>query len=133
MDMYIAENRLVSNIRARFPEEAALTGKWLAERNWDPAEYDDYPHTWVEAFAGRITEAIKRKDSAAIGAQTGFLADQYRANPDALLSIVDVSYAENMMWDASDEEKAWAWEFIAADIQQFYLQMWRKPTALTSR
>ncbi|NHZ95969.1 hypothetical protein [Massilia sp. CCM 8734] len=129
MNLYIDENRLVSSIRVRFPEEAALTEQRLAGQGLDPAERNEFPHMWVEAFADRITQAIKRRDIAAIRAQTGFLAEQYRAAPDALRSIVDVSYAENIMWDASDEEKAWAWEFIAADIRQLYEQMWRKPTA----
>jgi hypothetical protein len=128
MHSYIHENRLVHRIRAQFPAEAALTDRCLAERGLERAQHDEFPHLWVEAFAARITEAIKRKDGAAIRAQTAFLADQYLAAPDALRAIVDVSYAENIMFDASEREKAWAWKFVAAGIQRLYEQMWRKPT-----
>lgn len=127
MNLYIDENRLVGNIRARFPAEAAQTGQWLEERGWNRAAHDDIPHVWVEAFADRIGEAIARKDGAAIREQTAFLADQYLAAPEALRSIVDVSYAENILCNASPKEKAWAWKFIAVDIRRMYVRMWGKP------
>ena len=95
--MYIDENRLVSSIRARFPAEAALTDQWFAERGWDRAEFNELPTHWVEAFADRITEAVRREDVKAIHAQTAFLAQQYTAAPDALFDIIGVAYAENIM------------------------------------
>ncbi|HEX8615149.1 MAG TPA: hypothetical protein VF800_28030 [Telluria sp.] len=128
MNVRIDEKILVSNIRVRFPSQAALTDQWLAQRGWKIEDHNDLPYMWVEAFADWITDAIKRRDVAGIRDQTGFLADQYRAAPDALWEIVAVAYAENIMWNASDEEKAWAWEFIAREIQQLYEEMWRDPT-----
>ena len=105
VNKHASENKLVRSIRSRFPKEAVLTDRWLVERGWDPADLDGIAYTWVEAFADRITEAIKRRDVEGVRAQTGFLADQYLAAPESLRTIVDVSYAENIMWDASDEEK----------------------------
>jgi hypothetical protein len=128
MNKYAAENHLVRGIRERFPAEAKLTDQWLVERGWDPTEPDGIAFTWVEAFADRTTEAIKRKDVAGVQAQTGYLAEQYRAAPEALRAIVDVSYAENIMWDASNVEKAWAWEFIAHEIRQLYEEAWGNAT-----
>lgn len=127
MNLYADENDLVTNIRVRFPAEAALTDQWLLAQGWDPEEPGGIAYLWVEAFADRTTDAIKRRDGGGVRAQTGFLADQYHAAPDILRAIVDVSYAENIMWDASDEDKAWAWEFIAVEIRQLYAQMWGNP------
>ncbi len=61
-------------------------------------------------------------------AQTSFIAAAYRAEPDALRVIVDVSYAENLLWDCGAQDKRWAWRFIAADIRQLFVEMWGDPT-----
>lgn len=119
---------LVVALRSRFPAEAALTDHWLLERGWDPTE-DNTALFWVEEFADRTTEAIKRRDAEAVRAQTDFIAAAYRAEPDGLRTIVDVSYAENLMWDSSDADKKWAWEFIAAEIRQLFTDEWGDPTS----
>jgi len=118
---------LVAALRLRFPAEAELTDHWLRERGWDPTD-DGIAFTWVEAFADRTTEAIKRRDAEAIQGQTSFIAAAYRAEPDALRTIVDVSYAENRMWDASTADKKWAWNYIAGEIRQFFTDIWGDPT-----
>jgi hypothetical protein len=119
---------LVAALRSRFPAEAALTDHWLRERGWDPTD-DNTALTWVEAFADRTTEAVKRRDAEAVRAQTNFIAAAYRAEPDALRTIVDVSYAENLMWDSSVSDKQWAWSFIAAEIQRLFAEMWGAPSS----
>jgi hypothetical protein len=121
------EKSLVAALRSRFPADATLTDEWLRERGWDPTD-DSIAFSWVEAFADRTTEAVKRRDAEAIREQTAFVATAYRAAPDALRAIVDVSYAENLMWDVSDDDKRWAWPHIADDIQQLFAQMWGDPT-----
>lgn len=70
-----------------------------------------------------------RRDAETVRAQTSFIAAAYRAAPDALRTIVDVSYAENLMWNASVPDKQWAWKFIAAEIQQLFIEMWGDPTS----
>ena len=117
---------LVAGLRSRFPADAALTDHWLRERGWDPTD-DNTALNWVEAFADRTTEAIKRRDAEVVRAQTNFIAAAYRAEPDALRTIVDVSYTENLMWDASASDKRWAWQFIAAEIRQLFTEMWGDP------
>jgi hypothetical protein len=123
-----SDSRLVAALRSRFPAEAALTDYWLRERGWDPTD-DGIAVIWVEAFADRTTEAIKRRDPEAVQAQTNFIASAYRAEPDALRTIVDVSYAENLMWNASDSDKQWAWKLIAPEIRQIFTEVWGDPTA----
>lgn len=118
---------LVTALRSRFETEAALTDHWLRKRGWDPAN-DDTALIWVEAFADRTTEAVRRRDSGAVRAHTNFIATAYRAEPDALRTIVDVSYSENLMWDSSAEDKRWAWMFIAPEIRQLFTEMWGDPT-----
>ena len=106
-----------------------MTDQWLRERGWDPTD-DSTALNWVEAFADRTTEAVRRRDADAIREQTAFFAAAYRAEPDALRTIVDVSYAENLMWDVSANDKRWAWPYIAGDIQQLFTQMWGDPTEI---
>ncbi|WP_426341500.1 DUF7674 family protein [Pseudoduganella sp. S-14] len=122
-----ANTSLVAALRSRFQTEAALTDDWLRERGWDPAD-DDTALNWVEAFAERTTEAVRRRDAEAVRAHTNFIAAAYRAEPAELRTIVDVSYAENLMWDSSVEDKKWAWIFIAAEIRQLFTEMWGDPT-----
>lgn len=128
MDQGNSNSSLVAALRSRFPVEAALTDHWLRERGWDPTD-DNTALTWVEAFADRTTEAVRRRDAEAVRAQTNFIAAAYRAEPDALRTIVDVAYAENLMWDASIADKQWAWRFIAAEIRQLFVETWGTPTS----
>jgi hypothetical protein len=60
----------------------AERSSWLRERGWDPAD-ENTALTWIEAFADRTTEAVKRRDAEAVRAQTNFIAAAYRAEPDA--------------------------------------------------
>jgi hypothetical protein len=84
---------------------------------------------WVEAFADRTAESVRRRDAKTVQAHTNFVAAAYRAEPDALRAIVDVSYAENMMSEASAADKKWAWRFTATDIRKFFSDMWGDPTS----
>ncbi|MCU6499576.1 hypothetical protein LPN04_17415 [Rugamonas sp. A1-17] len=127
MTEFDSNKQLVDKLRVHLPAEAILTDQWLRERGWNPNE-DQVALNWVEAFADRTTEAILRRDSEAVQAHTDFLANAYRADPEKLRVIIDVSYAENIMWDASMEDKVWAWKFIATEIRQFYTDMWGSPT-----
>lgn len=127
MDPGNPNSSLVAALRSRFPAEAALTDHWLRDRGWDPID-DNTALAWVEAFADRTTEAVRRRDAEAIQAQTNFIAAAYRAEPNALRTIVDVSYADNLMWDSSAADKQWAWRFIAPEIQQLFAEMWGDPT-----
>lgn len=128
MDSENPNSSLVAALRLRFPAEASLVDHWLRERGWEPTD-DNTALNWVEAFADRTTEAVKRRDAEAVRAQTNFIAAAYRTEPDALRTIVDVSYAENLMWDSSDADKQWAWRFIAPEIQELFTEMWGDPTS----
>lgn len=127
MDIGNSNSSLVAALRSRFPAEAVQTDHGLRERGWDPAD-DDTVFTWVEAFADRTTEAVMRRDAEAVRAQTDFIAAAYRTEPTALRTIVDVSYAENLMWDSTASDKQWAWRFIATEIRQLFTAMWGDPT-----
>jgi hypothetical protein len=126
MDPGNSNSSFVTALRSRFPAEAALTDHWLRERGWDPTD-DNTALSWVEAFADRTTEAVKRRDAEAVRAQTNFIAAAYRAEPGALRTIIDVSYAENLVWDSSASDKQWAWGFVAAEIRQLFTEMWGDP------
>lgn len=128
MDSGNSNSSLVAALRLRFPAEASFIDHWLRERGWDPTDANT-ALTWVEAFADRTTGAVKRRDAEAVRAQTNFIAAAYRTEPDALRTIVDVSYAENLMWDSSDADKQWAWRFIAPEIRELFTEMWGDPTS----
>ena len=123
-DMKLDVTEFVNRVRARFPREAALTDVWLAERGWEPQES---PHIWVEAFADRTTDAVRAENWDLVEAHTGFIAELLRHGSDAVEKLVDVSYAENLMWDLAQPEKVQAWPHINAAIRQLYEQMWGAP------
>lgn len=114
MDQGDSNSALVAALRSRFPAEAALTDHWLRDRDFT----DD-----------RTTEAVRRWDAEVVRAQTNFIAAAFQAEPDALRTIVDVSYAENLMCDASTAEKQWAWRLIAAEIRQLFCRDVGNPTS----
>jgi hypothetical protein len=127
MPAYPDEKRLVIAIRSRFPDAAALTDRWLMERGSERSELDDNPWSWIEAFADRTGELVKERDAGGVQQHTDFFAERYRAGPDATRRIIDVAYAENMMWNAKAADKVWAWRFIAKEMRQLYEQMWGAP------
>ena len=125
MDDYSEAKEVVARIRRRFPDEARRTDAWMMERAWDdPAEA---PHMWVEAFADRTTEAARAADWGRVQKHTEFLATEFRAGSGRVKSLVDVAYAENLMWDLEDGKKIAAWSYIAREVRELYEQMWGTP------
>jgi hypothetical protein len=96
--MKLNVEEFVNRVRARFPRDTELADAWLAERGWEPQES---PYIWVEAFADGSS---------------------------AVETLVDVSYAENLMWDLAQPEKVQAWPHINLAIRQQYEQMWGAPS-----
>lgn len=127
MKSYAEENLLVSKVRARFPAEALVTDRWLINQGYDEPELENMAYAWLESFADRATDAAKRRNAPAIREQTDFVAEQYRSGSAVIHAIIDVSYAENILWDANDDVKAWAWPYIAAEIRQLNEAMWGVP------
>ncbi|KQV50985.1 MULTISPECIES: hypothetical protein [unclassified Duganella] len=119
---YPDEKALVARVRTRFPIEAIRTDDWLIERGWELV--DECPHIWVEAFADRTTEAARDQDWGLVKSHTEFLATEYRDGTDAVRKMVDVSYAENLMWDLDADAKASAWQYVAKEVQALYEQTW---------
>ena len=92
-------------------------------RGWAPNDHNAALN-WIEAFADGTTEAVRRRDAEAARAQTNFIAAAYRAEPDALRTIVDVPYAEDLMQDSSADDNTWAGRLIAEQIRQLSTDMW---------
>ena len=118
---------MIKQIRIRFPEEALETDKWFIERGYDQEEIEKMTYAWVESFADCTKEAVLRHNAKKVRELTGFMAEQYLANSDSLKGIIDVAYAENIMWGVEDKDKRWAWPHIAREIQQLYEAMWGVP------
>ena len=128
MEGTVPEVDLVRAARQRFPREAEETDRWLRERGLMDDVLATSTFQWIEAFADRVTDAIKLRRGDIVTELTSFMAEQYRDQPDALQGIMDVAFAENLMWDVGDEAKVWAWPFIAAEIRHLYAEMWSDPT-----
>ncbi|MDR7267831.1 hypothetical protein J2X20_000460 [Pelomonas saccharophila] len=124
MDADAEARDLVDRTRTRFPEEALATDQWLRERGWAPEEMT---FMWIEAFADRTSEAVKRRDQAAIAAHTEFMAKEHRQGSESVRSLVDVAYAENLMWDLDISDRVWAWPHIARTVRALYEAMWGVP------
>jgi len=130
MDDYPEAKRVVDRIRKRFPSEARRTDEWLTERAWD--DLDAIPHIWVEAFADRTTEAARAGDWAQVRDHTEFVAAEFRGGSEAVKSLVDVGYAENLMWDLEGDAKVVAWPHVAEEVRDLYERMWGAPQGRTS-
>ena len=115
------EMQLVLTLRTHFPHEAAQTDTWVKERHLDG------PYSWLESFADRTTEAIFAEDSARVRAHTGLIAEWHLRGSDAIRQLIDVYYAEPLMWNASQAQKCWAWEHIAAPVRSLHEDMWGSP------
>ncbi|MRV70222.1 hypothetical protein GJ700_00615 [Duganella sp. FT92W] len=122
-EVYPDEKGVVARVRERFPEEANRTDGWLRERGWDDL-LDDSPHIWMEAFADRTTEAVRARDWNLVKEHTGFIAAECRNGTEVIRRLVDVSYAENLMWDLEESEKAVAWPNIAKELRDMYERAW---------
>jgi hypothetical protein len=55
------------------------------------------------------------------------MAAEYRNGAEAVRKLVDVAYAENLMWNLDDSAKIAAWRYIAQLIQDLYERMWGSP------
>ena len=127
MDTYEQEKQVVRRLRKRFPEEARRTDDWQMERGWERPELDEAPHLWVEAFADRTSEAARAGNWSAVTDHTEFMAAEYRNGADAVRNLVDVAYAENLMWDVEDSVKIVTWPHLAPVVQDLYERMWGRP------
>lgn len=125
--MYENEKQVVRRIRQRFPEEARRTDEWHMERGWDEPELDEAPHLWVEAFADRTTEAARVANWSVVNEHTQFMAAEYRDGSDAVKRLVDVAYAENLMWNLEDSAKFAAWPYVDKVVRDLYAEMWGTP------
>jgi hypothetical protein len=117
----LEEWQLVQAVRARFPSEAEHTDTWVKERGFEG------PYAWLESFADRTTEAIFAQDSVRVAAHTEFISEWYLRGSDALRQLVDVYYAEPLMWNASQAQKYWAWDYISAPVRSLHEEMWGPP------
>ena len=123
MDDEQAIRELAARLRGRFPDEAAQTDSRFAERG--SVAHSDYD--WIEAFAGRVADAVRESRSANAEELTGFFAKQYRDGPAAVQRIVDVALAENILLGLDDQARAWAWPHIAIEIRHLHAAMWGVP------
>jgi hypothetical protein len=122
-----AEKMLIKHIRNRFPVEALQTDKWLAERHYDQQDIEEMTYVWMESFADRTREAVLQHNATKIKELTGFIAEQYRTNSDILHNIIDIAYAENIMWGVDNSDRVWAWPHIAEEVRQLYEAMFGTP------
>jgi hypothetical protein len=126
--MYEQEKEAIRRIRHRFPEEAKQTDQWHMDRGWEEVELEEAPHLWLEAFADRTTEAARASNWTAVAAHTEFMAAEYVTGADPVKKLVDVAYAENLMWNLEDSAKIVAWPYVAQVVQKLYERMWGTQT-----
>jgi hypothetical protein len=125
--MYEHEKEIVRRLRQRFPEEARRTDEWQMGRGWEGLELEEAPHIWVEAFADRTTEAARAANWSAVKDHTEFMAAEYRNGSDPVKKLIDVAYAENLMWNLEDSAKVVAWPYVDKAVQGLYERMWGIP------
>ncbi|WP_143762918.1 DUF7674 family protein [Ramlibacter tataouinensis] len=82
-----------------------------------------------EAFADRTNEAARAGNWSAVKDQTEFMATEYCNGPDCVKALVDVAYAENLMWDLDNATKTAAWPYVAKEVRDLHERMWGDPSS----
>lgn len=118
---------LVDRIRHQLPEAARHTDRILAARGYDESELGGMPLTWIDALADTTNDAAREKDATAVQKQAVYMSEEYRKGSQSIRYAVEVSYAENLMWNLSDEESRWAWALYPQVIKDLYVRMWGQP------
>jgi hypothetical protein len=126
-NVYEQEREVVQRIRQRFPEDAKRTDEWHMARGWDERELDEAPHLWVEAFADRTTDAARATDWSLVKTHTQFMAAEYLNGSEPVKKLVDVAYAENLLWNLEDSAKLEAWPHVDNVVKELYERMWGTP------
>lgn len=121
------EQKLVSEIRERFPDAAIVTDQWLSERGFDQHDLLKMTYAWIEAFADRTTDAVRNRNADVVRQHTNFMSERYLAGSEAVRGLIAVAYTENLMWNVGDEEKAWAWPNIVGEVRRLYAELWGAP------
>jgi hypothetical protein len=122
---FVDAKGVVARIRERYSDEALRTDEWLTERGWDQLE--EAPFIWVEAFADRTTEAARAGNWNLVKDHSEFMAEVFRNGSEEIRQLVDVSYAEPLMWDLDSRGKVLAWPHIATEVRELYARMWGVP------
>ncbi|MEE4358358.1 MAG: hypothetical protein V2I97_17945 [Desulfococcaceae bacterium] len=112
-------------IRRALPDAAAKTDEIMRGRGFDSDEEPEY--IWVEAFADVTNMFIRQRNQAELRKEFLFFSNQLDRGSQTVKNCIDVSYAENLMWDLTSEDRKWVWSQIPENLKKCYTAMWGNP------
>lgn len=68
-----------------------------------------------------------RLDETSVRAHLTFISQQLAKADDDMVRVIDVAYAENMMFGLDVKTKRWAWPLVPANLKRLYVAMWGEP------
>jgi len=119
-------DEFVLSIRKELPLESDLTDQKMLERGFDLE--DELHHLWVEQLADVTNEFLRQKNFEEATKQLNFFASSYNSGNYHVKNCIDVSYAENLMWNLEPKDKKQAWLVIPRELKALYIAIWGEPS-----
>lgn len=115
----------IKELREEFPDEAKLTDDLHKHRGF---ELEDKAYfIWVEALSDITNQKIKRREKEELRKLLLWVDCQYLQGEEEVRNLIDVSFAETLMYDMEKDDVEWAWSLIPNAIKDLYIRMWGNP------
>ncbi len=70
---------------------------------------EDAHETWIEKFCLNTNPAFTARDEQAVRTHLAFMSEQLHSSDESGRLAINVSFAENLMWNRDSKAKRWAW------------------------
>lgn len=103
-------------VHAALPDAAREADVRMVEQGFSPP--GEYRFLWLEALAEVTNSAIRRRNQRELRHQLRFFAEQFGAGTAALKKCLEAYYLENLLWNLTPEDRAWAWPRIPGNLRK---------------
>jgi hypothetical protein len=128
---------VVESIASSFPEEGAELFRWGRELYCFQEGDDPEDLPWalmLERFADLTNDMIQAGDLEHAKEHLDTIASLLSLGIAGIRSAIDVSYAENLLWNVDDPQKRRAgWAIVPAELPELYEAMWGPFRELSTR
>ncbi len=115
----------VGLIRSQFPLASTRTDQLMVERGFEIE--NDLFYLWIEALADVTNEFIQQKSESEIRCLFAFFSRRFDTENEKIKNCIEVSYVENLMFDAGNADAEWAWPYLPENLKRLYVAMWGSP------
>ncbi len=110
---------LTLEIKSLFPEVKRDVNKRLLENANDWSCY-----FFLEAFVDITNKYLRKREYTKAIEHLVYVEKKMKNGNDELVSLLDVAYIENLLWDLERDEKKRAWKYLPIGIQNRYTRIW---------